>query len=408
MPSWGDDIMYASAAGQAYEVYKLIERGYDVNACDRHGTTALMRSLHNIEVVELLLHHGATPNTVRLNDNATALLLAVSSNNVNVVLLLLQYGADPNLCPSNGRTVLSYAIYHPVPMMSILVQHGADVKALNHKGENALSYAAGQGKRLAVEVLLQLGCPMCKDKDGRMPLAALIRAGVAFNCIPKVFKAQVNAQDHTYGRTALMHAADGSDATVRALLECGADPNVTDLAGQHALLIAARSIDALRRIKMLFGAGADVLRPNMYGITAATIAAQYDRVENLCLLFALGGKCLANDNYFSAKVNSFLNTALHMSRYELTVWQNTPAPPSIELYKGSSLAKLDKLARKHNTLYKWRRHVHSQAPSRIRKSIRALYFSCSRLGISLHCVDLIPGWLPYWGCLQTKADSDLI
>jgi ankyrin repeat protein len=72
-----------------------------------------MRPLHiaarngYLEIVELLLEHGANPN-VQDNDGRTPLHYAVENCHVGVARVLLDHGADPTIRDNNGMTPLDY------------------------------------------------------------------------------------------------------------------------------------------------------------------------------------------------------------------------------------------------------------------------------------------------------------
>ena len=73
-----------------------------------------MRPLHiaaqngYLEIVELLLEHGANPN-VQDNDGRTPLHYAVENCHVDVARVLLDHGADPTIRDNEGMTPLDYS-----------------------------------------------------------------------------------------------------------------------------------------------------------------------------------------------------------------------------------------------------------------------------------------------------------
>jgi ankyrin repeat protein len=66
----------------------------------------------------------------------------------------------------------------------------------------------------------------------------------------------------------LIAAAQGDAATVRRLLEQGADVNATDAQGRNALMLAAQRGDAAL-VRLLLDAGADAQRTDPAGLSAA-------------------------------------------------------------------------------------------------------------------------------------------
>ena len=101
---------------QALEM--LLTHGADPNSADlAHGTTALHLAAMSGRTgeVNLLLKHGAKVNA-QANDGQTALHFAVRRQNPEVVALLLANGADPNLRDNNGTTPLDIAKQQPAPV----------------------------------------------------------------------------------------------------------------------------------------------------------------------------------------------------------------------------------------------------------------------------------------------------
>lgn len=89
-----------------------------MNALDSAGYTALHYAARagEVRVCEILLEHGADVNARTGNLRATALHRAVCppiihKSHVEVVDLLLRHGAEPNMTDVDGRTALHRLIY---------------------------------------------------------------------------------------------------------------------------------------------------------------------------------------------------------------------------------------------------------------------------------------------------------
>jgi ankyrin repeat protein len=159
----------------------LPESGYDT--CNLSGDSALSVAVSGgeIEIVELLLDHGAkidvrcaggqTPivsacmsgdapmvamlllrgaDTSIQDDDGSSLLYstidngggAAESNRVEIVKLLLKHGVDVNVTTNDNNSPLHAAIQKAdVQVVQLLLSHGADIDAINDDDENPLSIA---------------------------------------------------------------------------------------------------------------------------------------------------------------------------------------------------------------------------------------------------------------------------
>jgi hypothetical protein len=91
-----DQLFEAVRKGDAAAVTAALDRGADVNAKFRYGTTALFKAAErgNAEVAKVLLERGADPKVKDTFYGATALSWALDGNHISVVRLLLEKGAD--------------------------------------------------------------------------------------------------------------------------------------------------------------------------------------------------------------------------------------------------------------------------------------------------------------------------
>lgn len=110
---WPFTLHFLSALeGDVDRVNRLLQKGVFVDTPDSAGYTALhyaTRSGH-IRVCEILLEHGAKVDSRTRSMRATPLHRAACMDRVEVVDLLLRYGASPNLTDADGRTALHRAI----------------------------------------------------------------------------------------------------------------------------------------------------------------------------------------------------------------------------------------------------------------------------------------------------------
>jgi hypothetical protein len=82
----------------------------DINARNEHGMTALMRAAYHgrVQMVRVLLDHGADPNVTR-NDNFTALSLAAFFGHAEIVDMLMGHGARADVATRFGTSPHQWA-----------------------------------------------------------------------------------------------------------------------------------------------------------------------------------------------------------------------------------------------------------------------------------------------------------
>jgi ankyrin repeat protein len=139
---------------------KVGHRGsFDMRWTDLKGGTPFLRAAWNgdIEIMRLLLEHGADPN-VETDKNETALLLLSgagwplgqgyirSDEEIEAALDLLveELGQDVNAATSEGITPLMCAVFKGTnDVVQYLADHGGKLDAKDAKGRTLLTWAAG-------------------------------------------------------------------------------------------------------------------------------------------------------------------------------------------------------------------------------------------------------------------------
>ena len=91
-----DQLFEAARKGDAVAVTALLDKGADVNAKFRYGTTALFKAAErgNTEVVKVLLARGADVSVKDTFYGATAMSWALDGNHLEVVRALLEKSPD--------------------------------------------------------------------------------------------------------------------------------------------------------------------------------------------------------------------------------------------------------------------------------------------------------------------------
>jgi ankyrin repeat protein/mono/diheme cytochrome c family protein len=246
---------HAAGFGTLQVMQLLLDKGADVNARNRRGSTPLHWAIHDAAKVRLLVSRGAAVNTKSIEGRTPVYQAAVLANGHEALRLLLASGADPQLATLIGQTPLMVAaVRGDVEAMRLLIEKGADVNTKNSAGETALMAAATNGSPEAVRLLLDKGAD------------ATVRS---------------KRTETALGNT----ATAGVEETVRLLLEKGAEVNIRNIRGYSPLMLAAAS-DALPAgaVKLLLARGAESSYSADYDETARMLASKRGDTEVTRLL----------------------------------------------------------------------------------------------------------------------------
>jgi ankyrin repeat protein len=236
----------------------LLKAGADPNARSKMigGGTMLIQAAgkDELEIVRALLAAGADQNATD-DKGETALLAAAREGHVEVTQALLAAGADPNTRDKEGTPVLGVAAFKAKEeVVSALLKAGADINASDRDGVTALMLATDMDHSGMFRTLLAAGAdPNAKAKSGAImlkgssirglivdALKAGIRAeGMAMLADIMTMKIAMSAGDDKGETTPLViAAAAGRAEMVQALLDAGADPNLSLEESQGPLGIA--------------------------------------------------------------------------------------------------------------------------------------------------------------------------
>lgn len=107
----GETVLHEAANNDADTARRLIERGADINAASKDGTTPLIAAVKvgNNEVVELLLVTDGLKAGVADEEGWTALHYAAQRGDAEAVRLLIEKKVDVNAQSKNGDTPLKLA-----------------------------------------------------------------------------------------------------------------------------------------------------------------------------------------------------------------------------------------------------------------------------------------------------------
>nr|PIL96588.1 tetratricopeptide repeat-containing protein [Toxoplasma gondii COUG] len=181
----------------------------------------------------------ACPTIVDYKDSTgeTALMIACRAGDVLLVNLLLNFGADVKKRSQTGITALHLAAESgDESCVTAVLDAGAEVNCFAEASGSPLQYAVTNKHYGAAELLLQKGAdPNYPFNEKRLHLSVfppplLLACNARQDCIAELllnYKANPNIRDK-HNWTALQCAAEsGAYRATMALLEAGADPDVT-------------------------------------------------------------------------------------------------------------------------------------------------------------------------------------
>lgn len=239
----------ASRRGNQDLVKILLDLGADANSRsskDERGRTPLYEALMNdgsgnpdhrrtcvdharssssLDMIELLLDHGADPNAMQEGEE-TVLHKAVGLGEA-YVRLLLSHGADVEARNDRQQSILDLTVDALDSSIDALVEYGVNLEARDANGQTAFLKVVGKRRdtRAGVEMLIGLGVDVhAKDNREQTVLHLYFRPHGDYR------------RSHKYYR-------GSSDGTLRRLLELGVDVNAKDQSGKTALVLAVENTD---------------------------------------------------------------------------------------------------------------------------------------------------------------------
>ncbi|MGA8598295.1 MAG: ankyrin repeat domain-containing protein [Bryobacteraceae bacterium] len=251
-------------------------------------------------VVALVSAAGEDPGSAALADHFTRLIRA---NDLDGLRRLAAGSAAVNTEDKLHNRPLHYAaIYGSADSVRILLDAAADPNARNQPGATPLVYAAWnfEKTRLLVEKGAQVNVA---TRTGVTPLMVAVSAHGNIATVRYLIDhgADVHAVDEL-STDALIRAAFQSDPEViEALLGKGADPHHADKAGFTALQ-GALSFSDSERVRLLLSAGSDPNASNIFGgqvkhgplalvhLTPLMLAAPYGQLDTVSILVKAGGR----------------------------------------------------------------------------------------------------------------------
>jgi ankyrin repeat protein len=236
-------VVQAARSGDAAAVRALIEQRADVNVPEVDGTTALHWAARsgNVELLTALLRAGAKASASN-RYGMTPLLLASSNGDAAILDALLKAGARADAAGPEGETPLMLAARSgSVAGVNLLLEAGAVVDAKEQwHGQTALMWAAADNHAGVVKALAARGADVDRRSNVLEPPQREIldfrtdKKGLALQTLLTTFPRG--------GLTPLLFAArHGALDAARALIEAGADVNLSDPDGISPMVLAIRN-----------------------------------------------------------------------------------------------------------------------------------------------------------------------
>lgn len=120
----------AVKSGDKETVAMAIKEGFNVNAKDKDGYTALLIAAEkgDLEMAKLLVEKGADVNA-KDKDGYTALMYVAYAGNLEIAKILIKNGADVNVKDKDGWTALMFArLSKKADITELLKKSGAGEK----------------------------------------------------------------------------------------------------------------------------------------------------------------------------------------------------------------------------------------------------------------------------------------
>lgn len=206
----------------------LLKQKVDVNAAQADGTTALHWAARwdDVATAELLIRAGANAKAVN-RFGMRPIALACTNGSAAMLELLLKAGEDANVVvtPDGDTALMMAARTGKVDAVRVLLDHGAQVNGTNPRGQTPLMWAVSEKNAAAAKLLIERGANVNAKTNPLPP--------------PRKLDLIFSAPTPAGGMAAILFAARQNDlASVKTLLEGGADVNLTSADGSTALLVA--------------------------------------------------------------------------------------------------------------------------------------------------------------------------
>jgi ankyrin repeat protein len=233
----GEPWIRTALFGTVDQLRKLLDTGLSANSKTSNGTTLLMMAASNAEKVQLLIGRGADVKARGASGHDALTIASVYRGTVASLRALLDAGADVE--PPDGVRVR-----RPPLVLASMNGDLANVKLLLDRGADAsrgapIAEAITFGHADVVRALIRAGADTGLTEASGVNLLHWATITGRASVIPELVKARVALNDtDKAGFTPVMYAATidfGDTATLRALLDAGADLSIKSPEGRDPL-----------------------------------------------------------------------------------------------------------------------------------------------------------------------------
>ncbi|XP_067454225.1 CARD- and ANK-domain containing inflammasome adapter protein [Thunnus thynnus] len=226
----------AAEHGHLSIIELLLQRGARLDLKDNKGHTALHRaaSRGHTEIVRALIKAGTLNYTLDLQGK-TPIHLAAENEHLNSVKVLVKEEAEQSESHTQDTFLHMAAMEDNSRLAEMLLQSGAAVDARNNNKKTALFYAVARSDEKTVTVLLNAGAKV--DYDVINEAIKLNQESVLHLLLGESFQGALSGE--VLGPALFSAVRQNYDGVVTALIDSGANVNMSDKQGYTPLLLSA-------------------------------------------------------------------------------------------------------------------------------------------------------------------------
>ena len=286
-PHRASGALYLATTNQQIDVVKLLlKHGADPNLGQNKPLNAAC-SKGDLELVEILMEHGAKLQIPSGNDKNTELVEASKGDNLQLVEYLISKGADVNYANGKNSAITAACEYSSVEMVELLLNCGADVNLVTSTGDTGLIVACERDEAVLVRVLVGRGADMIMyNRGGSSPFLTayenenlemvdlFLERGIDLNRITIRWEHDNGELENEFISPLMCICEHGDINMIKRLLAYGADVNMMYQYRRdgcyytHTAVISALESEDSNVLRLLLKEGADANLTDNHGDTA--------------------------------------------------------------------------------------------------------------------------------------------